>query len=374
MKVLLLSDANSSHTIKWVRALSKVGINIHLMSLTPINNKIYSDIQNVSAESFNISNKIANQKKTKFNKVIYLTAIRKIQRRIKEFNPDILHSHYASSYGFIGALCNFHPYVISVWGADIYNFPLISIIHRKIMEYSLNKCDKILSTSNSMAEQIKKIINKKVEVIHFGIDTNIFKKSEVIKKDEIIIGTVKTLEEKYGIEYLIRSFKIVKDKLPNIPLKLLIVGGGSLEDALKKLTIELGVSNDTNFTGYINYSDIVKYHNQIDIYVALSIEDSESFGVAVLEASACEKPVVVSDVSGFTEVVDKNITGFVVHRKNINESADAIIKLVTDEKLRNEMGKAGRERVFKLYDWNKSVEDMIKMYKKLLEVNTNSKN
>ena len=109
--------------------------------------------------------------------------------------------------------------------------------------------------------------------------------------------------------------------------------------------------------------DIVKYHNQIDIYVALSIDDSESFGVAVLEASACCNPVVVSNVSGFSEVVENNLTGLIVQRQNINEAADAIIKLIKDEKLRRKLGNAGRERVNRLYNWKNNVEQMLKIYK-----------
>ncbi len=70
-----------------------------------------------------------------------------------------------------------------------------------------------------------------------------------------------------------------------------------LRKYLKTLVKELELENDVIFTGFIVPEEIPKYHNMIDIYSALSIVDSESFGVAVLEASACEKPVVVSNVT-----------------------------------------------------------------------------
>ena len=372
MKILLLSDANSSHTIKWVKALAEAGVTIHLMSLTPLDEGPYSQISNVSSESFNLSSKISNLRETNFSKIIYISAVKKIKKRIKEFNPDILHSHYVSSYGLLGALSNFHPFIVSVWGADIYNFPFISVIHKKIIQYVLKKADKILSTSNSMAMQVKKFTNKEVEVTPFGIDTELFNpaaKDEIYNSDEIIIGTVKTLEQKYGIEYLIKAFKIVKEKVPEFKMKLLIVGGGNLELPLKNLTTELGLADETEFTGYVNYHNIIKYHNQLDIYVALSIEDSESFGVAVLEASACGKPVVVSNVSGFTEVVEKNVTGIIVQRKNIAEAADAIVKLVKDKNLRKEMGIAGRDRVLKYYNWKNNVDQMYNIYCSMINSN-----
>jgi len=98
----------------------------------------------------------------------------------------------------------------------------------------------------------------------------------------------------------------------------------------------------------------------LDIYVAPSLE--ESFGVAVLEASACNKPVVVSNVGGLPEVVDNGITGFIVEPMNPNDLATAIEKLVRNPSLRLEMGRKGREKVFEEYEWNKCVSAMIEHY------------
>lgn len=97
-----------------------------------------------------------------------------------------------------------------------------------MLKYNLKKADKILSTSNVMAKETKLYTNKDIEVTPFGIDIEQFKPmvfESLFDKDDIVIGTVKSLEEVYGIEYLIRAFKIISDKYENLPLKLLIVGG-----------------------------------------------------------------------------------------------------------------------------------------------------
>ena len=103
---------------------------------------------------------------------------------------------------------------------------------------------------------------------------------------DIVIGTIKSLERKYGIDYLIRAFHLVKKNNLNYPIKLLTVGKGSLEWRLKELVQELELESDIIFTGFINHNEVEKYHNMLDISVAYSTDDSESFGVAVLEASA----------------------------------------------------------------------------------------
>ena len=176
----------------------------------------------------------------------------------------------------------------------------------------------------------------------------------------MVIGTVKTLEEKYGVEYLIKAFKMVSDKYPELPLKLLIVGGGSLAQKLKQLTKELNIEDKTMFTGLVTFENVPKYHNMLS--VSVSVSNSESFGVAIIEASACGKPVVVSNVGGLPEVVEDGVSGIVVAARDEKETAKAIENLILDDELRKKMGNKGRERVKVLYNWDDNVKQMIGIY------------
>lgn len=302
-------------------------------------------------------------------KIELLESLIKNKKIIKEFKPDILHSHYASSYGLLGALSGFHPFIISVYGSDVFNFPKKNFLAKKLLEFNLSKADKILSTSKIMAKEIESYSIKEIEVIPFGIDLNIFKPSEnkkrLFNEKDIVIGTVKTLEDKYGIEYLIRAFKIVKDNHPELPLKLLLVGKGSRENYFKKLVDDLGITDATTFTGYVNPNEIQIFHNMIDISVFVSNE--ESFGVSVLEASACGKPVVVSNIGGLPEIVENNFTGIIVHEKNVKETTEAIEKLLMNKELRTSLGKNGRERVIRCYNIQDNVQQMIDIYKTVID-------
>lgn len=366
MKLLLLSDAYSIHTIKWAKSLSKKGIEIAIFSLNCNENEVNPYQQNNNIKVYYCIDKNAKKRSSGFAKISYLKALPCLKQVIKEFKPDIVHAHYASSYGLLGALSGFHPFILSVWGSDVFDFPNISFLHKAVIKYNLAKADKILSTSKVMAIETNKYTDKEIVVTPFGIDLDKFKPLKVnslFDKNDIVIGTVKTLEEKYGIEYLIKAFAIVKDKHKYLPLKLLIVGAGSLSTALKKLTYDLGIEKDTVFTGKIAHELVPVYDNMLSVSVSVSVSNSESFGVAVIEASACGKPVVVSDVGGLPEVVKDGITGIVVPPRNPQKTAEAIEKLVLDVKLRKKMGEAGRKRVDKLYDWNKNVEQMIEIYK-----------
>ena len=369
MKLLLLADSNSSHTIKWVRSLRENNFDIRIFTLYKPDYSLYKDFSDVLISSLDLDEDLKFGNSIKISKIVYLKAIQKIKKLIKNFNPDILHAHCASSYGLLGALSGFHPYVLSVWGADIFDFPNISFLHKKMIKYNLSKADRILSTSEIMKEETKKYTNKNIEVTPFGIDTERFsprKVESLFSDNDIVIGTIKSLEKKYGIEYLIRAFYLVKRYNKNYSLKLLIVGKGTLDQQLKNLVQELDLTNDTIFTGFINQDKVEKYHNMLDISVTFSTDNSESFGVAVLEASACGKPVVVANIGGLPEVVENGITGFVVEPKNITVLADVLNKLILNPELRIAIGKKGRERVIKKYNWDDSIKQMISVYNTLI--------
>ena len=362
-KVLLLADPFSAHTIKWANGLSSRGIELMIFGLSDFDRNQYS--ADIKLEIFKISEHIKWKSSGSLAKVIYLLGIPRLKRVIKKYKPDIVHAHAASSYGLLGAITKFHPYIISVWGSDVYNFPLRSGFHRRILTYSLANADKILSTSNVMAKETKKYTKKDITVIPFGVDTTEFKPTKVnryFSQDDIVIGTIKSIEKKYGTEHLVRAFKMVKDKYPDLPLKLLLVGRGSQTDYIKSLIKEFNLESDSLITGFIPYNEIPEYHNMLDIYISVSTEDSESFGVAILEASACEIPVIVSNVGGLPEVVENEKTGFIIEKENPSALAEVLSRLVTDKKMSSELGRKGREMVLREYDWEKSLNKMISVY------------
>ena len=364
MKVLLLADPSSVHSIKWANSLSERGIKISLFGFSTYQKSVYN--HEIAITSLNIKpHKIARSNMYLY-KSIYLISTFHLRRILKSFKPDIIHAHYASSYGFLGRIINFHPYFISVWGSDVFEFPQKSSITKRVFKYNLNGADKIFSTSRIMAKELSKYTEKKIEVIPFGIDLNRYKHLSEYKHPDnsFVIGTVKALESIYGIEYLIKAFKLIKDKHSQVDVKLLVVGEGSQEKKLKELCKELHIEKNVEFTGKVSIEKLTSYYNQMDVAVFLSRR--ESFGVAVLEASACELPVVVSNVGGLPEIIENNFTGFVVEKENPERAASAIEKLLLEPDLRKQMGINGRKRVEKFYNWNDNVEQMVNIYSGLL--------
>lgn len=354
MKICYLADINSAHTHKFLNYFVKKGYDIHVISLGK------GEYNGVKVHSLDIEDNVMKGKSEK-GKVGYLKKIKKVKELINEIKPDILHAHYASSYGLLGALANYHPYIISVWGSDVYDFPIKSPIHKMIIKYNLKKADYILSTSNVMKKETEKYTNKEIKVTPFGVDINKFYPNKV-ESDEIIIGTIKTLEEKYGVQYLVKAFKQVKEENKDLDIKLRIGGKGSQEDYLKNLCRELHIENDVRFLGFVKPDDVIKEFQRFDISVFPSTLDSESFGVAAVESEACGTPVIVSNVGGLMESTKPNETSLVIEKKSVEDLAEKLNILVRDKDLRIKMGKAARKFVEDNYSLEKNFEYINKIY------------
>jgi len=366
MKVLILSDANSVHTIRWVKSLSQQGVRVGLWSLTAPKEGVYEDCPQVVIGNAGIPHKRVGL----LGKLRYLSAFGNLKRFCKAFKPDVLHAHFATSYGLLGRLLNFHPFIISVWGADVYDFPNKGWVFRKLLKDNLKKADKVLSTSHVMASETKKYTQKEIEITPFGIDLNVFfnrrKGDDELTERPFTIGTIKTLEEKYGVNYLIEAFSLFRNRYPEENLLLYIVGQGSQESYLKALAKKKGIDDICIFEGAVSYTEVPLYHNKLDVAVFLSILDSESFGVAAVEASATETPVIVSNVGGLPEVITDEETGLVVPSKDIVKAASAMERLFLDKALREKMGRRGRAKVNDLYNWDDNVLHMVEIYSSLL--------
>lgn len=362
MRVAFLAKRHSIHTVRWVNTLAARGHEVHLISSIHDGEKLHEQVR---------FHPLPFPPPAGF----FLNALA-LRRLLKDIQPEILNTHFASGYGTLARLSGFHPNVLSVWGSDVYDFPRKSVFHSWLIRRNLKHADWVSSTSHAMANQAQTLYSpKNLSVVPFGIDTDAFKPTLSESTDNTItIGTVKTLAPKYGIDTLLRAFAQLRNTLgtdnPEMAaqLRLLIVGGGVDELPLKQLARDLGVENETHFSGYVPHQEVTAHLQRLDIYVALSRLDSESFGVAVLEASACGLPVVVSNVGGLPEVVEDGHTGIVVPRDNASAAASALAILVTDEQLRTRMGQAGRLHVEQHYTWKASVDLMEAVYRKTLDL------
>ncbi|KAB8133673.1 glycosyltransferase family 4 protein [Gracilibacillus oryzae] len=365
MKVVLLAAGNDIHSVRWANQLSENGSEVHLC---------YVSNQKPSADKF--SDKVILHELRIPAPYGYYINVFQLKKIIKLVKPDIINAHYSSGYGTLGRLAGFSPYLISVYGSDVYDFPYKRRSNMEIIKKNLNSADSIASTSFAMACQTSKLINYPVSDIHitpFGVDIERFSRKQVKKEsNNIIIGSIKKLSPKYGIQYGILAINylinnLLAEKGRDLNIKYHIYGEGEQKPELIELVEKHDLQGVVEFKGRIPNNAVHMALNEMDIFLGTSVLDSESFGVAIVEAMACEVPVVVTDVDGFKEVVDGGKSGVMVNRKDFKMMGEEILKLIEHPELRVKIGEIQRKRVIEEYNWSENVKKMEDIYMNLIE-------
>ena len=357
MKICYLSHINNYHTLKWVNAFAARGYEVSVLSLeepVSLSGKIDERV-NV----FPIHNG-GSRNGSDLHKVGYLAAVRQVSRLIDSIDPDIVHAHYASSYGLIASLACKRPYYLSVWGSDVYEFPKKTPLHRIIIKRSIDKAAWLMSTSRAMAREAGKYTHKSFYITPFGVDMELFSPDLRERHEGFVVGTVKGLESKYGMDILLRACAELKAKMPQLELRVRIAGAGSQERNLHMLADSLGMGGYLTWLGYISQEAAAREWASFD--VACVPSRSESFGVSAVEAQACGAPVVISDVPGLMEACDNGKTAIVVPREDHHALADALSRLVCDDSLRKRMGAVGRSYVEKEYEVDECFDCIERIY------------
>ena len=274
-------------------------------------------------------------------------SIYKLYKLLKRHKFDIIHTH-AYSAGTIGRVSAFLagvPVIISHNHSvyDYYN----KFYH--LVEWILSLVtDRVICIS----EVVNRFVNKtqminagKLITIHNGIDDvcDVTEKSSSYLKKELgipikhsVVGTIAHLEEHKGLKYLLKAASLLLASRSDI--SFLFVGEGTLKGELKKLCVDLKIEKDVIFAG--ERSDIPGLLFSIDIFVLPSLR--EGLPLAILEAMACGKPVIATNVGGIPEVLKDGENGILVSPKDPEALYRAMNELLDNRKKREKMGRKGK--------------------------------
>ncbi len=325
-RVLLLADANSNHTRKWILLLKKQQIEVAVFSLYPSLDN-WHQLNEVPLTTFYSDSKLSFWKKTG-----YLMAFFRAKKLINRFQPDVLNAHYATSYGLLGALLNPKKLILNFWGTDVFVFPKKSWFHKRCLQWIINRANVICSSSMVMSVEIRKYTQQEIILIPFGIDIEVYQakpfRQVLITKKPIVLGIVKSLEPVYRIDIAIDAIKIL-NATSGYQFVLHIAGSGTLEKTLKSKS-----SNDIVFKGKIDQSLVPNFMRSLDLYI--NTTQFESFGVSTIEAMACGVPVIAHKAGGSAEIIENKKTGFLYSPNTPQILAETILEIIQDtEQLEN---------------------------------------
>ncbi|MFN7116835.1 MAG: N-acetyl-alpha-D-glucosaminyl L-malate synthase BshA [Saprospiraceae bacterium] len=255
---------------------------------------------------------------------------------------DLLHVHYAIPHATVAYLAKkillsegrYVPFITTLHGTDI------TIVGNNntfapVVAFSINKSDGITAVSESLRQQTYDYfdIKKDIKVIYNFIDFERFSKTNkdhfkkaIAPNNERILLHVSNFRKVKRVEDVVRVFKKVNEKIPS---KLLLIGDGPERHHMEELTRRFGLWDEVRFLGK---QDAVEELLAIaDVFVMPS--ESESFGLAALEAMACEVPVISSNAGGLPEVNIHGKTGFLSDVGDVEQMAKNAIALLSNDEL-----------------------------------------
>lgn len=298
-------------------------------------------------------------------------------REISKCSGDILHIHEPFPLADISMLMfpklkeNFSRIVVS-WHSDIIRQKWVLSFYKKYIFKFLEIVDKIIVSNPNLIKNSDFLpsFEEKIDVIPIGVNLNwvdscpesdlLSEEIRLSNKGPLILSVGRLVYYK-GYEYLIDAIKLV----PNS--SLVIIGSGPLKNKLVDRINKLNLASRIKIIPEVDEKTLHSYYKACDLFVLPSVEKSETYGIVQIEAMACGKPVICTDLgTGTTFLNQHEKTGLVVPPRDTKLLAEAIDKLITNQELRINLGMYGKERALREFTDKKMVEETYKVYQDLL--------
>ena len=313
-------------------------------------------------------------------------ALKKIKTIIKEFKPDIVHTHAAKA-GALGRKAAFDckvPVVLHTFHGHVFHSyfgKFKSEVYRRIEKRLASRSSGIIAISDQqkieLSEKFAIADKNKIEVIPLGFDLNQFQDNLEIKRkktrdkynlsnDQIAVAVIGRLAPIKNHKLFLDTIDIVNRQTSKKTV-FFIVGDGETRKEIEEQIeqIKINQSIDIRLTSWIR--DIQTFNAGMDIICLTS--NNEGTPVSLIEAQACNIPVISTDVGGVKDIVFNNETGFIVPKNNVEKFAEKLLLLIEDKKKREKMSQNGWSFVKDNFHYQRLVKDMELYYKKLLNSN-----
>ncbi|MEX0569208.1 MAG: glycosyltransferase family 4 protein [Candidatus Njordarchaeota archaeon] len=288
--------------------------------------------------------------------------IRKLKKNQKY---DLCHAFFGVPCGVMAYIFRKEmPYIVSLRGSDVPGFnPRFSFQYtflKPIIKKVWSEAKSVVANSQGLRElALKTNPNQKIEVIYNGVDTQKFRPASQKNRDKIRILSVARLIERKGLNYLIEAIPSIIENQNNV--EVLIVGEGNLHRELQRKCSGLGIQKYVKFLGGVNNDDLPSIYSNSDIFVLPSL--NEGMSNTILEAMASGLPIITTDTGGSKELIDKN--GIIIPIMDSKAISDAIMTLISNERLRYEMGRKSRRKAEEM-SWERVAKDYFNLYSKIL--------
>ena len=359
MKLCYLAAGDSFHSYRWIRFFADLGHEIHWISLTPAR---YPEDGRIHFYQ------LGGGEGTLLD---LFRASLKVRALVRSITPDILHAHYAGSYGLLGLISGWRPFVLTAWGSDIL-FAGRDFIKSALIRRVLSRADLITCDALHMIEAMVRLdaARRTIRLVYFGVEAERFCPGEA--SDEMlarwetsgceVVISLRNLEPVYDIGTLLRAVPSLLDTHPR--LRVVVAGSGSQEQVLKAMVDELGIAGHVRFVGRYANQDLPAMLRSARVYVSTSLSDA-GIAASTAEAMACGLPVVVTNTGENDRWIDDGQSGYLIPPGASEALASRIDTLLNNSDLRARIGARAREVIEIRDNYQREMEKMARYYVQL---------
>ncbi len=374
LRILYIGDPAAIHVQRWLHYFVQAGHSVHFIpypdsfASTPV-----GTFDGIKVHSF--KNNILKSWNPFYKKYLITKSLFLGRKVLNEHSIALIHSHYVSACGWIGAVLNFHPFVLTAWGSDINVDLQRNFFYYKFSNFAIQKADLITANSKDLLARISAlgVQQSKLHLIQGGLELDRFplqRGNEILKQElgltnKLIVLSTRLLGKVYNLDILIRAIPLVLKVIPNIKFLFIYRGTQEQEKDFKLLIDEVGANNAVVLIGAVDNFRIAGYYHLADIFV--SITSSEGMPGSLTEAMACGAVPIVSDLPVFRDWITPEVNGLIVPVRDIQATADAIIKLLRNPENLAFMAQKNRELVLEKFDYRNWMKQMELMYYQLID-------
>lgn len=290
-----------------------------------------------------------------------------MKKILREENFDILHLHEPfTPMVSVSALAQSQGITVGTFHA-CHNKSRSYATFKPLLKRLIKRLHGKITVSQPALDFISRYLPGEYRIIPNGIDIQRFTPDGPVRKefsdDKLNIVFVGRLEKRKGLNYLLRACAKVKQQFSHF--RLIVVGPGTrLRPGYEEMVRELSLDHNVVFTGFASNEELPEYYRTADIFCAPAT-GGESFGIVLLEAMSCSKPVIASSIAGYASVLTHTEEGLLVPPKDVDSLAQALLTLLNDSSLRERMGEKGKLHAQK-FSWENVCRQVMDYYVELL--------
>lgn len=316
LRVLLLADGRSAHTVRYQKELTKQGVDVTLASLE------YSDTVDIRLKKKSVSNSLS-----------YFFSNREIKNLVGKLAPDVVNAHFASAYGFSAAVSRVWkktPVALHCLGSDILISPGKSLAHKRRVMYSLARASHIFVDSQYLAGKVQELYpTRDIDVIPWGVESEMLDLYEkrinqnILTQRPLRVLVPRPHNPVYNDEFIVRALKELVNRKQ---VSLSFPDWGDDRDRFKRIAKEECPEGIIDYYRFMPRGDYIEFLSGFDVYLSASLLDSSP--ASLIDAMAAGLFPVVADIPGVREWMDPD-SGILFEQNNPASLQKSFVRLLS---------------------------------------------